>query len=33
MRTTQGHSPERAAALLESAVLGLLGEEPTALPA
>jgi hypothetical protein len=28
MRTTQGHSPERAAALLESAVLRLLGEEP-----
>jgi AcrR family transcriptional regulator len=26
MRTTQGHSPERAAALLESAVLRLLGE-------
>jgi AcrR family transcriptional regulator len=27
MRTTQGHSPKRAAALLESAVLRLLGEE------
>jgi AcrR family transcriptional regulator len=28
MRTTQSHSPERAAALLESAVLRLLGEGP-----
>ena len=28
IRTTQGHSAERAAALLESAVLRLLGEQP-----